>query len=141
MKTISDIAVIGESEATVRHVRKGPDRWISGELDITNALFFTSADGAFTAGIWDSTPGKFRAVYDEDEFYFMLYGRVVIADESGNSRMFRPGDAIVVPAGFTGTWEVLEPTRKFYAHHHPAARPALPLGAAVQSDQTSRPPK
>lgn len=116
-RSIDDIVVFGESEATVRHVRKGPDRWISGELAITNTLHFTSADGAFTAGIWESTPGKFRAVYEEDEFYHMLHGKVVIADDEGNARTFHPGDTIVVPAGFTGTWEVLEPTRKFYAHH------------------------
>lgn len=69
-RTIKDIVVLGESEPeNVRQVRKGPDRWISGELAITNTLHFTSPDGAFTSGIWESTPGKFRAVYEEDEFY------------------------------------------------------------------------
>jgi uncharacterized protein len=138
IKTIGDIVVFGESEAAVRHVKKGPDRWISGELDITNSLFFTSSDGAFTAGIWESTPGKFRAVYEEDEFYYMLYGRVVIADEDGNSRTFHPGDSIVVPAGFTGTWEVLEPTRKFYAHYRPAPGPAVQLDESAGAGQSVR---
>lgn len=116
-KTVKDIVVFGESEATVRNVKKGPDRWIAGDLDITSTLHFTSLDGAFTAGIWESTPGTFRAVYEEDEFYHMLDGKVVIADDNGGSRTFVPGDTIVVPAGFTGTWDVLEPTKKFYAHY------------------------
>ena len=28
---------------------------------------------------------------------------------------FEKGDAFVVPAGFDGTWENLEPARKYYA--------------------------
>ncbi|MFJ8860320.1 cupin domain-containing protein [Streptomyces sp. NPDC102451] len=131
-RTIKDIVVFGESEPeNVRNVKKGPDRWISGELAITNTLHFTSADGAFTSGIWESTPGKFRAVYEEDEFYHMLHGRVIIADEEGNARTFVPGDTIVVPAGFTGTWEVLEQTKKFYAHYRPAD--GVRTGPAVQA--------
>ena len=27
----------------------------------------------------------------------------------------RTGDRFVIPAGFSGTWEVIEPTRKVYA--------------------------
>ncbi len=120
-RTIDDIVVFGEATGEVRHVRKGPDRWISGELGIVNTLLFRSQDGAFTSGIWESTPGKFRAVYEEDEFYHMLEGCVIIADDDGKARTFHPGDTIVVPAGFTGTWEVVEPTRKFYAHYRPTA--------------------
>ena len=32
---------------------------------------------------------------------------------------FGPGDCFVVPAGFRGVWEVLEPARKFYAIYEP----------------------
>ena len=125
-KTVDDIVVFGQSPGTDRKVRKGPDRLIAGELDITNTLCFASPDGAFTAGIWKSTPGKFRAVYEEDEFYHMLYGEVVIADEQGGTQTVLPGDTIVVPAGFTGTWEVRKPTKKFYAHYRPgSARPQV----------------
>ncbi|QKW23636.1 cupin domain-containing protein [Kitasatospora sp. NA04385] len=137
-RSIKDIVVFGESEGEVRHVRKGPDRWIAGELAITNTLQFASPDGAFTAGIWESTPGKFRAVYEEDEFYHMLYGQVVIADEDGNARTFHPGDTIVVPAGFTGTWEVVEPTKKFYAHYRPGSGPALATATPVTTEPAER---
>ncbi|MEY9863612.1 putative cupin superfamily protein [Catenulispora sp. GAS73] len=138
-KTIDDIVVFGETAGEVRHVKKGPDRWISGELAITNTLQFASPDGAFTAGVWESTPGKFKAVYEEDEFYHMLHGKVVIADEDGNARTFLPGDTIVVPAGFTGTWEVLEPTKKFYAHYRPTGGPAVPVANAVAADGPAEP--
>ena len=120
-KSVSDIVIFGESEGDVRQVKKGPDRWLAGELAITNTRMFESADGAFTSGIWESTPGKFIAVYEEDEFYHMLEGEVVIADEDGGERTFHPGDTIVVPAGFVGTWDVKLPTKKFYAHYPPRA--------------------
>jgi uncharacterized cupin superfamily protein len=120
-KTIDDIAVLGESKADVQHSTIAAPKAILGELSVTDALHFTSADSGFIAGIWESTPGKFHAVYEEDEFYYMLEGKVVIADDQGNARTFTPGDCIVVPAGFVGTWDVLENTKKFYAHHRPAA--------------------
>ncbi len=116
---INDIVILGTSEAEIFNVKKGPDRLISGDPDITNSVYFRSQDRRFTSGIWESTPGKFVCVYEEDEFYYMLSGKVVITDSVGNSKTFVPGDSIVVPAGFTGQWEVVETTKKFFAHYMP----------------------
>ncbi len=38
----------------------------------------------------------------------------VLRDNDGNSKTLRTGDRFVIPAGFRGTWEVLEPCRKIY---------------------------
>ena len=46
-------------------------------------------------------------------------GRVRISDDAGGSWTFGPGECFVVPAGFTGLWEVLEPAEKFYAIYEP----------------------
>lgn len=119
-KSIKDIVVLGESEGVERPSTMAAPKAIGDPLSIMDTLHFTSRDSAFIAGVWESTPGKFHAFYEEDEFYYMLHGKVTIADEDGNARTFHPGDCIVVPAGFVGTWEVLEPTKKFYAHHRPA---------------------
>ncbi|MCX4746941.1 cupin domain-containing protein [Kitasatospora sp. NBC_01287] len=125
--SIDSIAIMGVTPATVEHVVMGPEKVISGELGITDSLHFTSADSGFITGIWESGPGKFHAQYVEDEFYYMLYGKVVITDSAGRARTFSSGDCITVPAGFVGTWEVLEPTKKFYAHHRPR-----PVGEPAQ---------
>ncbi len=45
----------------------------------------------------------------------MTAGKVVIESESGQRSTFVAGDAFVVPAGFSGTWEVLEDCSKIYA--------------------------
>ena len=44
---------------------------------------------------------------------------VRLSDDDGHSWTFGPGDAFLVPSGFSGTWETLEPARKFYAIYEP----------------------
>jgi uncharacterized cupin superfamily protein len=45
----------------------------------------------------------------------LFEGRVRIESINGEKHEFRAGDAFVVPAGFEGTWEVVEPCKKWYA--------------------------
>ena len=69
----------------------------------------------FFCGIWTSTMGKWRVRYTENELCVMTGGKVVIASETGERASFGPGDAFVIPAGFVGTWEVIEDCSKIYA--------------------------
>lgn len=89
------------------------DRLISG-----NPRFRTwnveEADGGVYAGVWESTPGKWRIEYDEWEFCHILSGRSVITSDDGETRKVNPGDSFVIRPGFKGAWEVLETTRKEY---------------------------
>jgi uncharacterized cupin superfamily protein len=36
-----------------------------------------------------------------------LNGGLVLTEQNGRVQEFRPGDALVVPKGYTGTWEQL----------------------------------
>jgi uncharacterized cupin superfamily protein len=72
------------------------------------------AEGGVYAGIWESTPGKWRIEYDEWEFCHILSGVSVIAEDGGEARTVRAGDSFVLRPGFKGTWEVVETTRKEY---------------------------
>ena len=38
----------------------------------------------------------------------------LVVDTAGNAREFGPGDAGIIPAGFIGTFEVIERVRKRY---------------------------
>ena len=75
------------------------------------------ADGSrqFFCGVWSSTSGKWRIRYIEHELCVLFEGRVRIESVGGERHEFRAGDAFVVPAGFEGTWEVVEPCKKWYA--------------------------
>ena len=88
---------------------------ISGDAAQNAINVFASADGRFNSGIWESAPGKWRVVCPESEFCHLLAGVIVITSDDGSIATFRAGDAFVSPAGFTGTWEVVETAKKFYA--------------------------
>jgi uncharacterized protein len=91
------------------------DRLIAGTPELRVQNFYTDASQQFFAGRWAATRGKWRVRYTENELCVMTAGRVVITSESGERASFAAGDAFVVPAGFTGTWEVLEDCAKIYA--------------------------
>jgi uncharacterized cupin superfamily protein len=82
---------------------------------------FTDATGRFFGGIWRSGVGTWRVRYTENELCVLTSGRVRIRDTAGGSWTFGPGDCFVIPSGFEGVWEVLEPARKFYAIYEPGS--------------------
>lgn len=69
----------------------------------------------FFSGVWGSTVGSWRVAYDEIELCVILEGRVRLVGDDGSSATYAAGDAFVVPKGFSGIWETLEPCRKIYA--------------------------
>ena len=82
-----------------------------------------ASDSAVFAGTWASNVGKWQIEYTEHEFCHLLEGRVVLTSADGRRWQFNAGDAWVIPAGFSGTWETVEPARKRYATFE-AAKPA-----------------
>jgi len=90
-----------------------PDRLISGDPKF-RTWNVEERDGGLYAGIWESTPGKWRIVYDEWEFCHILSGVSVVTEDGGEARTVRAGDSFVLRPGFRGSWEVLETTRKEY---------------------------
>jgi uncharacterized cupin superfamily protein len=70
-------------------------------------------DGLY-CGIWQSTPGKWRISYDEWEYCRILEGRSVITSDDGTAYPLAAGDSFILRPGFSGTWEVIETTRKDY---------------------------
>jgi uncharacterized cupin superfamily protein len=80
---------------------------------------FTSADSRFFAGMWQAEPGCWEVHYSENEFCQILAGRSVLRDSSGHERLVQAGDNFVIPAGFSGQWEVVETTKKIYVIYQP----------------------
>ena len=80
---------------------------------------FTDAGGRFFGGTWRSSVGAWRVSYTENELCVLTEGRIRVSDDAGHSWTFSPGECFVMPAGFQGLWEVLEPARKFYAIYEP----------------------
>ncbi len=99
--------------ATVEEGAPAPDRLISGAPKFRTWNLEERAGGLY-AGVWESTPGKWRIQYDEWEYCRILSGVSVIAEDGGASRRVAAGDSFILRPGFSGTWEVIETTRKEY---------------------------
>jgi len=95
------------------------DQLVSGTPATRYASAFASADGRFDAGIWEGTVGSWRVNYTETEVCVLLAGRVRLTAAGGASREYSTGEAFIVPGGFAGIWEVLEPARKLYVIYQP----------------------
>ena len=91
-----------------------PDRVVAGDPNHVTQMRFESPDGAMIAGTWTSTPGKWHAFTDRDEFCVIIAGHCRLIDEAGNARDFRTGDSFMIPNGFRGYWDVIETTTKHF---------------------------
>ncbi len=101
------------STVTPEEGAPAPDRLISGDPRFTT-WNLEEAEGGVYAGIWQSTPGKWRIVYDEWEYFHILEGHSVVTEDGGHPIHLKAGDRLILRPGFNGTWEVLETTRKDY---------------------------
>jgi uncharacterized protein len=96
-----------------------PEKLLQGNPRQTAWLHYTDPSGRFMAGIWHSERGRWKILYTEEEYCQLLEGRSVITDQAGNALSVCAGDEFVIPAGFSGTWEVIEPTRKRFVIYEP----------------------
>ncbi len=90
------------------------ERIVSGAPAFRTWTFEESADGKTFAGVWESTAGKWRVVYDEWEYCSILSGVSIVTREGEAPQRVGAGDAFVLQPGFVGTWEVVETTRKLF---------------------------
>ena len=90
-------------------------REVGAPLRRTWTLYESAAEG-LAAGIWDCEPGRWRIEFGphEHEYFVVLAGRARIHDDNGAVTDIGPGQAVVIPAGFRGAFEVLEAVRKHF---------------------------
>lgn len=109
-------------ETSDRRLADLPDRVVEGDPQHTTGTRFESPDGGLVAGTWTSSPGKWHAFTDRDEFCYIVTGHVRLISEDGTAQAFTTGDSFLIPNGFRGYWEVVEPTTKhFVIRHHEAS--------------------
>jgi uncharacterized cupin superfamily protein len=91
------------------------EKIVSGSPRTGFVSAYENEAAGFYAGTWGSTVGAWRVAYDEDELCVILAGRVRLTRDGGEPHEYGPGEAFVIPRGFAGVWETLEPVRKIYA--------------------------
>jgi uncharacterized cupin superfamily protein len=102
--------LFGELEPT--GPRAGADR---GQPETWTRVIFQSPDGRMQVGVWQCTPGGWAIVDRPDtETVHILEGRARITDADGGVHDLSEGDAIVLPKGWSGRWDIVETVRKLY---------------------------
>lgn len=85
------------------------DTWSAVETDLAGASRFYS-------GVWRSEVGHWRIAMGptEQEVFTVIEGRCRVHGSDGQVQEAGPGQAIHIPPGFTGSFEVLETLSKIY---------------------------
>ena len=69
--------------------------------------------GKIMVSVYESEPAKVRIEgLPYDEFVQILEGRLILTPDGGDSFEFTQGESLVIPAGFTGSWEMPEKYRE-----------------------------
>ena len=97
------------------------ERLVTGQPQQAVGNAYSTQDDRFHCGVWEGGVGAWRVQYTEHEFCHLLSGRVRLRGDDGSEVLLEAGQSFVVPAGFTGLWEVLETARKLYAIYEPQA--------------------
>lgn len=118
-KTLTDVIVFAANQAEFEEIQTPPEKCINGQPIQRTWHQFTSSDEKFFAGTWEAEPGAWSVSYSENEYFRILSGHSILRDKNGAEQQLRAGDDVVIPAGFEGTWEVVETTRKIYVIYQP----------------------
>ena len=107
--------------------RPRPDRLLQGNPLRHTWTHYETVDQALSCGIWACETGAWRIRFAEDkhEFFCVIEGLVRLHDEAGLVVEVKAGEAAVIPAGFVGVFEVVEPVRKYFVVCQTPVLPAV----------------
>jgi len=83
------------------------DILVGGELNMRVANLFVGKE--LRVEIFECTPAKTNhrsRPTDGDEFVYVLSGKLILTEPNGTKHEYHPGDSLVLPMGYTGTWEM-----------------------------------
>lgn len=83
------------------------DILVGGELNMKVATLFQGKE--LHVSIFECTPAKTNhrtRPTDVDEFVYVLSGKLILTQPNGTKHEYHPGDSLVLPIGYAGTWEM-----------------------------------
>ena len=86
----------------------------TGRAMATSGVRMWSGDGGAESGIWECTSGPSRWQLETNEFVHVLSGLMTVVEDGGEPVVLGPGDTVLFPKGWKGTWEIHETLRKLY---------------------------
>jgi len=104
-----------------RLIKSAEGRAIDGQIGMANAameyerIYIDRSSEQVRMGLWRSDP--YEARYEDygcDEFMGLVSGKGSLMYDDGSEDHFGPGDAFILPKGFTGVWRQPETTLKYF---------------------------
>lgn len=87
----------------------------AGPMGTYDLSTWRTADGSIETGVWACDAGVFHPRFTGyGECITIVSGEVNVTGEDGSAFAMRPGDTLVFPRGWAGTWNVVSPLRKLY---------------------------
>lgn len=81
-----------------------------------------ATSGPLSSGSWWCAAGGWPspALRTTTEIFHVLEGRACVTDLDGMPHYFGPGDTVILPKGWSGRWDIMEPIHKiWFVHDHP----------------------
>jgi len=105
----------GDTAAGLLPVDHEPsDRPLDGALAPMAYVAHAREQPELTAGVWGCDAGTLEITdLPFTEVCVVIDGLVEVTDRYGNSAIFKPGEAFVLHAGFTGRWHMPTSFRKY----------------------------
>jgi uncharacterized cupin superfamily protein len=116
MKRFADI-----EPATREHFPDEDKRLTGVPKRVTNVYYRDDPHGV-RAGTWSAEKGSYRISIAEDthEFFHITKGKVQISNPDGSDpKIYGVGDVGIIPPGFAGIFEIIEPASKFWVWAEP----------------------
>ena len=87
---------------------------IAGDKPVAGGMTsFQSSDGKLEVGFYHGSEVTLQINgWPVDEVMVFLEGQVEITNQDGSSRIYGPGDMLVMPKGFIGTWRQIGAIKK-----------------------------
>lgn len=114
---MSQFTIVKSSEISALALTPAGQRAGADNGDPQIAIQTLAPDAVGNLGIWECKPGGWPVVNRPDtEFTYIISGRALLTDDStGTVVEISGGDLVILPPGWTGRWDVIEPVRKVYA--------------------------
>jgi len=111
-----DVIAFKQHQVEAQQDHPAAERRVHGNPWRTTWNHYTNDSAEVFAGVWHSEAGSWRIAMGptEDEFFFVVAGRCRLIDAAGKAVGAGPGESLLIPAGFSGVFEVLEPMTKHY---------------------------
>jgi len=75
---------------------------LEGESKHRRHIFYR---GDIVVEVYEAAPAKFQIVAPYDEFIHILEGELILVSDAGEQTEYSAGDWVMMPKGWSGTWE------------------------------------